>query len=342
MPPIRNNCTQTACRSTPLPSLQEGIYSHITQALEETRNYRSSSLNLASHDLGHFVLNRREVIQRMYDTAQRLEIWHEYEIRHQLHQKCAGWSTQRIKDLTNLDRHEQHTAKKIHQVLCHCPEIIAHINYVKVQDFTNLSGGQTDELEQWIAQDTDSWIVPGSQYIDPLWNPILQDTPDQWLQTVTDLFEGPPIRIDAPMQPHHIPYFDGPRRIRWRSPTPPNQEPPAYEEDDFLFEHHDMTPDLINFSTLYNHEPVEEPDLITFSPMLHEDAVLPYSVPDLDIWSDNDDFQPMVLNFTINDLTTRVIQVWTDTDHLDRHSPARTDSVQTEQMQHFLDRFSSA
>ena len=213
MPALRtNHHCQTAYYSQPLPGPVEQLFGHIKSAMRG-RNHRSEPLNLASGDLGHYVLNRCEVIERAYQTTSHLEIWHEYEIGHHLRQRCVDLTTSEINDLTNLDRSEQRVAKKVHQVFRHAPYTIPNINYVRVADIKNLSSAEVDTLEVLVANEANSWISLRSREVDPHWNPLLNDNPDQWLQGLSDMFEGLPIRMDIPQDPAHIPYMDGPNCI---------------------------------------------------------------------------------------------------------------------------------
>ena len=239
------------------PSVQERMFQDIRRAMR-TRTRRIPSLNLGTGDPYHSILYRREMETRITTTMECLWMWQEYEIGNLLCWEFPQASPQEIQDDTPLDTRELRVVKKIHQVFRHAPWSIPNLEYVKVSDFKELSARRTNELEAMVATEAQSTITLNSDEVEEFWNPILQDNPDQFLQGLISIFQGPSIQVRLPQDPTFVSYFVEENVIDWRAPDLAAAERDDVTGDDVIplidlreeLETNDTFADLISFEDI--------------------------------------------------------------------------------------------
>jgi hypothetical protein len=247
------------------------MFQDIRRAMR-TRSRRTPSVNLGTADPYHFILYRREMETRITIATECLQMWQEYEIGNLLCREFPQASTQELQDAIPIDIHETRTAKKIHQIFRHAPWSIPNLEYVRVSDFRDLSSRRINALEARVATEAQSTITLNSEEVEDFWHPILQDNPDQFLQGLISVFQGPSIRVRSPQDPTFVPYFVEENLIDWRAPD----FPATAERDDVI---DDVIPHDI--------------------PEVRETRDLHDEFADLISFSDDDDEAPLILNFLL-------------------------------------------
>ena len=150
---------------------------------------------------------------------------------HHLRQEFLEASHQEIADTTCMDRHEQQLARRVHQIFQHTPWAIPNLQYVKTSDIQELSSRWVDHLEEMVAEEAQSTIPVKSEEVQDLWNPLLEDNPDQFIRGLIALFQGPPLRIHAPQNSTDVPYFVEENLIDWRLQEQQEYSAPFTDDD---------------------------------------------------------------------------------------------------------------
>jgi hypothetical protein len=240
MPPTRRS-NQTSRRSSPLPSLKTLVFEAIKKAI--WRPDTTEHLNFYTEDLGHFINYRYIMTQQLKDTAERMTLWHDYEIGHRLRNETQEDDREGlVTELLTTSRLVKR-ALRAHQIFRHVPWAIAHLQGVTIGTLFRLSIEETNWVEAEVANYIGSnRIAVESQQTEPtlpgFHTTPLRDNHQGHLMSLMEIFEGPPITMEVPAgatpRTHH-PVSLNSHHVIWE-PNEPNQEEaiqevPIFEEE---------------------------------------------------------------------------------------------------------------